>query len=180
MRILATIAALLLSANSGAGVLHTCEARTAAAFPAYELTPGVDPRPVPGSYLSKANSVVHGDYDGDGKVDAALLLRPKFGADKYAISVCLSGKPTAQPELIRDAYTTGALSTTPKGQKYYDFEADAEGKYELDGVGSYCCECCGATYIFRKPISFVAVASLRSLTVISRRSDLNNSFKPNL
>lgn len=149
MKILAAIAALLVSTSSGADGLHACEARTAAAFPTFEPTPGADPRPAPGSHPGNANSVAHGDYDGDGTVDAALLLRPASGPGKYAISVCLSSKPTAQPELIRDAYTTGALSVSPKGRTYHDFDADAEGRYELDGVRSYCCECCGATYVFR-------------------------------
>jgi hypothetical protein len=79
----------------------------------------------------------------------ALLLRPKDGTGQYAISVCLTSKPTAVPELIRDVNTTAPLSTTVKGSEYYDFDAGAEGRYELDGVGSYCCECCGATYILR-------------------------------
>lgn len=149
MRIHVVIAALLLSANATAGEQHACEVRTAAAFPAYKQTPGTDPRPGPDFHQSKVNSVARGDYDGDGRTDIALLLQPKSGSGKYAIAVCLSTKPTGIPELIPDAYTTGELSTTPRGQKYYDFNDGTEGKYELDGVGTSCCECCGATYIYR-------------------------------
>jgi hypothetical protein len=149
MKIYAVIAALFLSANANGGGLHACEVRTAAAYPAYEQTPGADPRPGPDFHQSKTNSIARGDYDGDGVTDIALLLRPKSGSGKYAISACLTSKPTALPELIRDAYTTGDLTTTPRGQKYYDFDDGTEGEYELDGVGTSCCECCGATYIFR-------------------------------
>ena len=149
MKILAVIGVLLLSANASAGDLSACEVRTAAAFPAYKQTPGTDPRPAPDVRPSKTNSVARGDYDGDGMADIALLLRPKSGSGKYVISVCLSSKPAVLPELIPAAYTTGELSTTPRGQKYYDFNNGTEGTYELDGVGTSCCECCGATYIYR-------------------------------
>ena len=149
MKTYAIIAVLLLSADANGGELRACEVKTHAAYPAYEQTPGTDPRPGPDFHQSKTNSIARGDYDGDGRKDSALLLRPRSGSANYAISVCLSSKPTALPELIREAYTTGELTTIPRGQKYYDFDDGSEGKYELDGVGTSCCECCGATYIFR-------------------------------
>ena len=128
----------------------SCEERTKSAFPGYELTSGSVERGIPAHDPTKLYSKTTGDFDGDGKEDVALLLRPTSGHGKYAISVCLSSKPSEPPTLIQNAYTYGPLSTTPKGREYYDFNTDKEGRYELDGIGSYCCECCGATYILRK------------------------------
>lgn len=127
----------------------SCEQRTTSAFPDYQLTseslepgaPSLDP--------VAPYSETRGDYDGDGTTDVALLLGPTAGVAKHAISVCLSSKPSRLPELILDAYTAAPLSTTPKGRKYHDYNTETVGTYELDGVGSYCCECCGATYIYR-------------------------------
>lgn len=150
MRTYAVIAALLLSTNANSGGLRAREAKTAAAYSTYAAqTPGTDPRPGPGFHQGKTNSTARGDYDGDGRKDDALLPKPKSGSGKYAISVCLSSKPTALPDLIREAYTTGELTTIPRGHQYYDFNDGTEGRYELDGVGTSCCECCGATYVFR-------------------------------
>jgi hypothetical protein len=150
MKIIAATALFLFAFSAEAANTHACAQRTAASFPTYVQAPGFDPRPAPDPNESKSNSTARGDYDGDGNADTALLLRPKSGSGKYAISVCLSSRPNSQPELIRNAYTSGALATIPKGQQYYDFNTGAEGAYERDGVGTSCCECCGATYIFRK------------------------------
>jgi len=128
----------------------SCEERTKSAFPSYELTSGSADRGVPTHDPTKPYSKTVGDYDGDGKEDIALLLRPRSGAGEYAISVCLSSKPSRAPEFIQEAYTYGPLSTTPKGREYHDFDTGKEGLYEFDGIGSYCCECCGATYILRQ------------------------------
>lgn len=143
--ILLTLFPSIASASS-----RSCEVRAQSAFPTFELTPGSDRRGPPIHDSTKPYSKVRGDYDGDGKTDIALLLRPKYGDGKYAISVCLSSRPGGAPEFIADAYTSGPLSTIPKGRKYQDFDTGAWHKYERDGVGSYCCECCGATYVFRK------------------------------
>jgi len=129
---------------------ESCEMRTKRAFPNYELTPGSKEKGFPTHVSTKHYSITTGDYDGDGKKDVALLLRPRSGEGKYAISVCFSSKPSGPPELIIRAYTSGPLSTTPKGREYHDFETNEDSRYELDGIGSYCCECCGATYIYRE------------------------------
>ncbi|MHB9097095.1 MAG: hypothetical protein ACYC5X_04645 [Syntrophales bacterium] len=147
--LLITFSLCASSMNAGAAAI-SCEQRTKSAFPGYEFTPGWAERGQPTHDPTKPYSKTVGDYDGDGKEDIALLLRPISGHGDYAISVCLSSKPSGAPELIHKAYTYGPLVTTPKGREYYDFSTDAEGRYELDGIGSYCCECCGATYILRK------------------------------
>jgi hypothetical protein len=142
------IALVLFSAGATAGTLRDCETRTKTAFPDYEPTPGSVERGPATHDTSNPYSRSRGDYDGDGKADIAILLS-SASAGKYAISVCLSSKPSGSPELIKDAYTAGPISTTPKGRKYHDFDTNTEHTYERDGIGSYCCECCGATYIYR-------------------------------
>jgi hypothetical protein len=151
MRIFALIIIFFIfSASINADASNeSCEMRTKQAFPNYELTPGSKEKGLPTHVSTKRYSKTTGDYDGDRKKDIALLLRPKSGEGKYAISVCLSSKPSGPPELIKKAYTDGPLSTTPKGRGYHDFETNEDSRYELDGIGSYCCECCGATYIYR-------------------------------
>lgn len=144
---LALLAVFSTSANAGDS--RTCEERTHEAFPVYEQTSGSAERGPAVDDPNKPYSRAHGDYDGDGMMDTALLLRPLSEEGKYAISVCLSSRPTQPPELIQNAYTAGPISTTPKGREYYDFDTNEEHRYELDGIGSYCCDCCGATYIFR-------------------------------
>ena len=146
----ATLTALLVSAQASAGAIRDCELRTHAAFPGYVFAAGSEARAAKPERPGQARSRARGDFDGDGRMDTALLLRPASATGKYAIAVCLSSKPAVRPELIREAYTPGPITTTPKGRKYLDFDSNVERRYEHDGIGSYCCECCGATYIYRK------------------------------
>lgn len=146
----------LLPLGANAGVSSGCETRTKVAFPDYIPAPGSAERGAAVLNSREPYSRTRGDFDGDGKMDWAILLRPKSGNGKFAISVCLSSRASRAPELIPDAYTAGPLSTTPKGRKYLDSDSNFERRYEHDGIGSYCCECCGATYIFRNG-QFVAV-----------------------
>lgn len=152
MKALALLIVLsVCSASATAGIASaSCEKRTRWAFPACVSTPAYPDPGAPKHDPDGPHSEAYGDYDGDGKMDAALLLRPASGEGRHAISVCLSRKPDGAPELIRDAYTAGPVSTTPKDRRHYDYNTGTHGLYELDGVGSYCCECCGATYILRK------------------------------
>lgn len=127
----------------------TCEERVLAAFPAYQFSAGSTERGPPQPEHDAIPSRVTTDFDGDDQVDTALLLRPVNGEGKYAIAVCLTSLPAATPVLIVDAYTAAPLTVTPKDRTYYDFGTGEEGRYEHDAIGSYCCECCGATYVWR-------------------------------
>jgi hypothetical protein len=93
--------------------------------------------------------IAHGDFDGDGRADTAILLQPIATNTKLAAAVCLSNAPGRKPVLIKDIYTAGNLSTRKKGSRYYDYDTENYGVYERDGISTYCCECCGATYIMR-------------------------------
>ena len=131
---------LILLAASPALATDACRARAAAAFP--------DHRPAPAT-AERTSVSARGDFDGDGAADTALLLQPLGGTAKLAAAVCLSGSPGGQPMLIEDIYTAGNLSTKGKGSRYVDYDTEQAGVYERDGINSYCCGCCGATYVLR-------------------------------
>lgn len=108
--------------------------------------PTVDPDVFYGVTRSGGNPfVTTGDFDNDQKGDVAFLI-VKDGKTK--IAVCLSGKP-GETFIIGDLYCEDGIARTPKGAKYYDFEADSEGRYDRDGVHAYCYEKAGATYLYK-------------------------------
>lgn len=88
MKTLALLIVLsVCSASATAGIASaSCEKRTRWAFPACVSTPGYPDPGAPKHDPDGPHSETYGDYDGDGKMDAALLLRPASGEGRHAIS----------------------------------------------------------------------------------------------
>jgi hypothetical protein len=118
----------------------SCAVRATYAYADYHLAP---------TNSERTSVSAHGDFDGDGKRDTAILLKPLAKNTKLAAAVCLSSTPGSTPVLIKDIYTAGNLSTKKKGSRHFDFDTEKYGVYERDGINTFCCECCGATYIMR-------------------------------
>lgn len=101
-------------------------------------------------------SLVHGDFNGDGHLDIALLiqnrLKPVLDYSERAysslIAVCLSRPPAVILHLIDKLYCSDFIERVPKGQRYYDFETEKTGTYPLDGVKTICFEKASATYVY--------------------------------
>jgi hypothetical protein len=125
----------------------SCAARATDAYASYRLAPKT---------AERTSVSASGDFDGDGKTDTAVLLRPLAKNTKLAAAVCLSSAPDSKPVLIKDIYTAGNLSTMTKGSRHFDYDTEKYGIYERDGINTYCCNCCGATYIMRNDV-FVQV-----------------------
>ena len=100
--------------------------------------------------------MVHGDFDGDGHLDIALLiqnrLKPVLDYSERAysslIAVCFSRPPAVILHLIDKPYCSDFIERAPKGQRYYDFETEKTGTYPLDGVRTICFEKASATYVY--------------------------------
>ncbi len=101
-------------------------------------------------------TLVHGDFDGDGHLDIALLIQdwPKPVLDypqrTYAshVAICLSKPPAVVLHLIDEPYCSDFIERVRKGQPYYDFETGKTGIYPSDGVRTHCFEKASATYVY--------------------------------
>lgn len=146
MRLYVAAALLCWGCRSIAGPADdaACQRLAETAFPALMIAPLTTDR---------TTAIAHGDYDGDGQQDIALLLVSRDNGPDAAIAVCLSSKRGSVPDLIKfaDADET-IISTSPRGSKYYDFQSGQEGVYERDGINVHYHDCCGATYIFREGV----------------------------
>lgn len=89
-------------------------------------------------------SIAEGDFDDDRINDLAFLIQKR--SDNPAIAVCLSS--TQQIHIIDEPYCYDSIARIRKGQGYFDYEHEREGRFDRDGVLAYCFEKAGATYIF--------------------------------
>ena len=99
-------------------------------------------------------AATHGDFNGDGVADFALLLEAKASPHKAAVGVCLSNEP--RPLLITSPYVSVKIFTKPKGTEYMDFDTEGTGVYEHDAISVSDGAWLGASYILRGGI-FVQV-----------------------
>ncbi len=101
-------------------------------------------------------TLIYGDFDGDGRLDIALLIQDRptavFGQparhDASHVAICLSRPPGVVLHLIDEPYCSDFIERARKGQRYYDFEAEETGTYLLDGVRTVCYEKASATYVY--------------------------------
>jgi hypothetical protein len=108
--------------------------------------PPVDPDVFSGITRGGGNPFVTiGDFDSDGKEDAAFLI---LRAGKKQIAACLTGGKL-RTVLISDLYCDDGISSVSSGGAYYNYDNDSEGRYERDGIHAYCYEKAGATYIYQ-------------------------------
>jgi hypothetical protein len=104
----------------------------------------------------KNPTVVHGDFDGDGHPDIALLIQNRLKpildypdrAYSSFVAVCLSRLRTVILHLVDNPYCSDLLEVSRKGQRYHDFEKDETNTYPLDGVKTVCFEKASATYVY--------------------------------
>jgi hypothetical protein len=101
-------------------------------------------------------STVYGDFNSDNRRDVALLIEdgpspaPEYPGrlDTLHIAICLSRTNQVHFHLIDKPYCGDGIALIRKGTPYHDYETEAEGVYENDGVSAYCTEVAGATYQF--------------------------------
>jgi hypothetical protein len=136
--------------------MRACEAQVSTKFRQWRLVPV---RPDVEQFAKSRNvspTRVSGDFDGDGRKDAALLFLDGRNPDpRYVdqniqphIAVCMNTASGTKLYLIDTPYCVDGISVSPRGRRYYDFERQAEGTYKVDGVHAYCFEKAGATYQF--------------------------------
>ena len=91
-------------------------------------------------------SVASGDYDGDGRIDQAILLESKSSANRTIVVVFMS---SVGSEPVLAGPGSQQMSTIPRGRRGHNYELDRDFTYESDAifVGDY--HCCGASLIWR-------------------------------
>jgi len=135
---------------------EACKARLGARLAAWTLasvapdvaawahTQGFDPR------------VARGDFDGDGRVDVALLVQARATPvleyperiSASRVAVCLDRSSGLTVHVIDDPYCGDYIRRAPKGARYHDFETEAKGVYPSDGVTTVCFKKASATYVY--------------------------------
>lgn len=141
---------LLVPTEASAITPSSCQAAVADSFPSFLQVPIKGELARIKRQYKYDPTVGRGDFDDDGKQDAALLIeRRGTQSPERAIAVCLSTRNPSAPVLIQDLYVGDQLHITSRGTKYHDYSSGKEGVYETDGISVSCCECCGATYIYR-------------------------------
>lgn len=98
-------------------------------------------------------SVASGDYDGDGRIDQAILLEPKSSSNRTIVVVFMSSIGS-EPVLAGDG--SQQMATIPRGRRGHNFDTERDFTYENDAifVGDY--HCCGASLIWRNG-KFIAI-----------------------
>jgi hypothetical protein len=146
----------VIAQPQNASLMAACNAQISAKFLQWRLAP------VSGDVEQFAKSrnvsatTVSGDFDGDGRADIALLVSsgpvpvPNYPhrLDVLHIAVCMNMRVGVRLFVIDKPYCGDGISVSRRGGRYYDFDKQAEGMYELDGVHAYCFEKAGATYQF--------------------------------
>ena len=90
-------------------------------------------------------SVARGDYDQDGVIDTAFLIQ-RHGTEPE-VAVCLSTRPRPV-HYIADLYCHDSIATSEAGTRFYDYDREAYGEYDRDGIRVSCFERAGATYLY--------------------------------
>lgn len=137
-------------------ILHACETKLTAKFKQWRFAPVMQDVAEFAKAQHKDPTVTHGDFDGDGRRDIALLIQdganpnPDYPGrdDSLHIAVCLNTRAGIRLYLIDKPYCGDGITLSAKGQTYYDYDTGREGTYRLDGVSAYCFEKAGATYEF--------------------------------
>jgi hypothetical protein len=141
---------LIAPASLGSGDRAVCESATQSSVSDYRRVP-LEGELLRIQTLFKYDpTTAFGDFDGDGRTDVALLLERVDSKVTRAISVCLSTRQGKPPVLIESLYVNGEIHVTKKGTPYHDFETGKDSVYLSDGITVACCECCGATYMYKE------------------------------
>jgi len=128
----------------GARLAEWTMASVAPDVAAWAHTQGFDPR------------VARGDFDGDGRVDVALLVQARATPvleyperiSASRVAVCFDRSSGLTVQVIDDPYCGDYIRRAPKGGRYHDFETDANGVYPSDGVTTVCFKKASATYVY--------------------------------
>ena len=131
-------------ARLGARLAEWTMASVATDVAAWAHTQGFDPR------------VARGDFDGDGRVDVALLVQARATPvleyperiSASRVAVCLDRPSGLTVHVIDDPYCGDYIRRAPKGARYHDFETEAKGVYPSDGVTTVCFKKASATYVY--------------------------------
>ena len=138
---------------------RACEVRISAKFRQWRIAPVSSDVKEFAKRLNQNPTAVFGDFDGDGRKDAALLIMegpdgPDANPDYprrlevLHIAVCMNTSSDVKLYVIDKLYCGDGIALSKKGARYHDFETETEGTYKLDGVQAYCFEKAGATYEF--------------------------------
>lgn len=98
---------------------------------------GVDP---------KWGSVASGDYDGDGKIDQAVLLRLKTSASRTIVVVFLS---TIGELPVLAGQGSEHLATIPRGSRGHNYDTEQDVTYRTDAIFTGDYHCCGVSMVWR-------------------------------
>ena len=91
-------------------------------------------------------SVASGDYDGDGRIDQAVLLQQKSALDRTIVVVFLSSGGAA-PVLAGDG--SMHLGTVNRGSRGHDYEAVRDFTFTRDAIATGDYHCCGFSLVWR-------------------------------
>jgi len=137
-------------------LMAACNAQISAKFPQWRLAPVSRDVEEFAKNQKVSPTRVSGDFDGDGRADIALLVFsgpvpvPDYPDRLNAlhIAVCMNTRVGVRLFVIDKPYCGDGIAVSRRGDRYYDFEKEAEGTYKVDGVHAYCFEKAGATYQF--------------------------------
>ncbi len=117
---------------------RACKAQIAATFREWTVAP-VTTEVRQWAQSQHANpTVVYGDFDGDGRLDVALLIQDRSNpvldyperAHASQVAICLSKPPAVALYLIDEPYCGDFIERVSKGQPYY--ERDLFGRWSED------------------------------------------------
>ena len=86
-----------------------------------------------------------GDFDGDGRNDAAILVQH---AGQVKVAVCLAAAGGTRFRVIERPYCSDYLFISKAGGEHYNFETEKTEVIKNDGISVACFEKAGATYLY--------------------------------
>ena len=146
----------LMAQSDEPAFMRSCEAQISTKFRQWRVAPI---SPAVEQFAKGQNTSatrVSGDFDGDGRRDAALLIIDVTDSnpgnpnrlDLLHIAVCMNRVSGAQLFVIDKLYCGDGISLSRRGARYHDFESEADSVYKVDGIHAYCLGQAGATYQF--------------------------------
>ena len=86
-----------------------------------------------------------GDFDGNGKVDQAVLIQRDKGK---VIAICLLSDSGTKLVVIDNPYCRDYINTSPANLNVYNYDTDKTETLKRDSVSTYCFEQAGAVYVY--------------------------------
>jgi|GEM_PF-6992227 len=118
-------------------ILHACKLLLTKKWPQWDFAPVSAEVAESAKERKESATITYGDFNGDSRKDVAMLIHTNAQPNRRLIAICLTNPKKPRLAIINKPYCSDGIELSHKGRQYYNFETEAEGTYQYDGVA--CC-----------------------------------------